>query len=630
MIVIRGTAAFRSRVDGAPLGEGDEPTGVLGEWFANIKLWRPQVALFVHRTTFLPVVLPLAPATGVLERFGQHLDELLRALGVPGPTIAAERAQRDAVRIAPTDDRTVLGVLNEYVQHLEWHRRDLGRLGPDDMSRASLRLAGMVVGPLRDRGSTPDRAVAALLGGGAAPDRRPVRAPGRRWLTLRVELVEGRGEVLWPRPGRILLVPSSTTFAQLADAIDTAFSRWDRGHLHRFRLVDGTEIVHVDDWGGEAPDGAIDDRGRVDRLAVGDQLVYEFDLGDGWMHVCQVTGGEADPRWLHGVAPDQPLAIDGWGAVPDQYGRRFAGDDGAGGVPKAPEPPLSDLPPLLPWWGPQRPRQPSVAGDVVALLADLTGGRRRLAWDGEAVGTLRSAVSTGDPDVLLPLLLTRETIEVAHLAGAGLLSALTTATDHTFDLASEIARDLAESLRNRLEPGDDVLADQLEDACGIEPLRHLRPALTDLDMLVELLTGEASEGDGWRLDTATGRWWPADPMGTSGEEEPSHWDEPDRWVATTDAATDSAGEAWQDMWAFAGDLEDGELGARLHEAIEGPGAFRRFRRVLEDQPDDVRHHWLHVRDERRRGRARAWMARQGWAVVPPPPPGSDGSTGHRD
>jgi hypothetical protein len=41
-------------------------------------------------------------------------------------------------------------------------------------------------------------------------------------------------------------------------------------------------------------------------------------------------------------------------AIPDQYGRRWADDDGDS--PKPPNPGLTDLPPLQPWWGPQSRR----------------------------------------------------------------------------------------------------------------------------------------------------------------------------------------------------------------------------------------------------------------------------------
>lgn len=50
----------------------------------------------------------------------------------------------------------------------------------------------------------------------------------RTWLSICVDLVEGHGEHLWPRPGRIFAAARSHAFAQLGRAIDDAFARWDR------------------------------------------------------------------------------------------------------------------------------------------------------------------------------------------------------------------------------------------------------------------------------------------------------------------------------------------------------------------------------------------------------------------
>ncbi len=46
----------------------------------------------------------------------------------------------------------------------------------------------------------------------------------------------------------------------------------------------------------------------------------------------------------------------GWGTIPDQYGRRWDGDDGGSPIP--PDPGLADLPALQPLWGgaPRRDR----------------------------------------------------------------------------------------------------------------------------------------------------------------------------------------------------------------------------------------------------------------------------------
>jgi len=173
----------------------------------------------------------------------------------------------------------------------------------------------------------------------------------RTWLSIRVELVEGRGEEYWPRPGRIFAAARSHSFAHLAEAVDGAFARWDRAHLHDFSFADGGRLTTPHPgWDEGAP--AIDDRkAKLSRLALGEQFAYEFDLGDGWTHLCTVGEARIDPLEVLGLIPNRPLAYWGWGAIPDQYGRRWEVDDGQAEPPADPGP--SDLPPLRPWWGPQ-------------------------------------------------------------------------------------------------------------------------------------------------------------------------------------------------------------------------------------------------------------------------------------
>lgn len=46
----------------------------------------------------------------------------------------------------------------------------------------------------------------------------------RTWLSIKVDLVGGRGERLWPRPDRVLAAARRHTFEELAATID-AFAR---------------------------------------------------------------------------------------------------------------------------------------------------------------------------------------------------------------------------------------------------------------------------------------------------------------------------------------------------------------------------------------------------------------------
>ena len=92
-----------------------------------------------------------------------------------------------------------------------------------------------------------------------------------------------------------------------------------------------------------------DRRTRLSRLKPGEQFVYVFDFGDDWAHLCTVGPERIDPLTTLGIEPAGPLPFWGWGDIPDQYQRRWNGDDGESRKPK--DPGLSDLPPLRHGWG---------------------------------------------------------------------------------------------------------------------------------------------------------------------------------------------------------------------------------------------------------------------------------------
>jgi hypothetical protein len=176
----------------------------------------------------------------------------------------------------------------------------------------------------------------------------------RTWLSIRVDLVAGRGENFWPRPGRLFAAARSHSFSRLAAAINLAFARWDLAHMHSFTVADGTGITQLELWDGEAPDGSLDSyQTKLSRLAPGEQFAYSFDFGDDWVHLCTVGAERIDPYETVGLQPSEPTPYLGWGNLPDQHGRRWDTDDGGGPEPKRPRDLLADLPALLPWWGPR-------------------------------------------------------------------------------------------------------------------------------------------------------------------------------------------------------------------------------------------------------------------------------------
>jgi hypothetical protein len=148
------------------------------------------------------------------------------------------------------------------------------------------------------------------------------------------------------------------TFGAFADAVDTAFGRWDFAHLHTFDLADGTLLIGPGQAWEDPPEdrpAQLSDAVRLSRLTAGEQFAYTFDMGDDWTHLCTVAESRVDPYEAYGMLPARPVPLWGWGDLPDQYGRRFDGDTVDGNpIPPQPDPPTSDLPPLLPWWGPGR------------------------------------------------------------------------------------------------------------------------------------------------------------------------------------------------------------------------------------------------------------------------------------
>lgn len=134
MLVIRGTKKLRDRVMGAPAGGEETSTTELGDWFATALFWRPHVVLLVNQRTFLPVFMELAPAATLLGRVPAAIEAVLRRHGVDEAFLTTEREAMNEVRLAPTNNRSVLGVMNEFAflsKHLGIPRADRDPCRPD-------------------------------------------------------------------------------------------------------------------------------------------------------------------------------------------------------------------------------------------------------------------------------------------------------------------------------------------------------------------------------------------------------------------------------------------------------------------------------------------------------------------
>jgi hypothetical protein len=81
VLIVRATKKLLDRIGPPNLGEGEQSTTLMGQWYATAMFWKPQIALFVNEPTLLPVLMPLAPAATLLARFPQQLAAVLAAHG---------------------------------------------------------------------------------------------------------------------------------------------------------------------------------------------------------------------------------------------------------------------------------------------------------------------------------------------------------------------------------------------------------------------------------------------------------------------------------------------------------------------------------------------------------------------
>lgn len=224
-------------------------------------------------------------------------------------------------------------------------------------------------------------------------------------------------------------------------------------------------------------------------------------------------------------------------------------------------------------------------------------------WDEDGLRALRGALHAQDGVALLAALRRGPVREVLQLTGDGVAGAAAQGLPG----AAEVAALLLGALQERGFRGDEELADRLRAVTGDAEIPLLRPLAVDLEMLAMLLEGDPAES-GARLDLSTGECWPAFADEPGPGPHPEEADDPERWLYVP-AQGSRAG--YRDMELFIEEVGDAALADRLRIAIGGRGAFRRFKDVLAgDEGSWSRYH--RFRDERQRGRARAWLAEEGY------------------
>jgi hypothetical protein len=300
---------LRDRVRGRVAADDEASTTQLGDWFATALFWRPHVALLVNERTFVPVLMPLAPASKVLDRMPAAIESVLRLHGVGEAFIAAEVTAMTDIRIAPTNSASVLGVMNGFAAHGE----ALWKLGlEEDVDALSLLLAQTPLRPLRARTGSPDRELAAIAGS-TPPDLDwprlravPLPSPSNSPIyQLKITIADTTPPV-WRR----VLVHGDISLDRLHDLIQAALGWWNH-HLHEFEFDEARfGVPDGDDW--EPPED--ERRARLDSLSKeGSTFRYTYDFGDDWGHDVVVEKVlPADP------SARVPACVDGGRACPPE------------------------------------------------------------------------------------------------------------------------------------------------------------------------------------------------------------------------------------------------------------------------------------------------------------------------
>ena len=115
MIVFRCTQRLAKRLRVALADDALPSTGVLGDWYANsLNVGHSRNVLCISACTLLPVILP-ARRSEFPGRFPYYLADILDLIGIPSRVIERETAEAEQSVFAKTQNRSLLGSLNDFV-----------------------------------------------------------------------------------------------------------------------------------------------------------------------------------------------------------------------------------------------------------------------------------------------------------------------------------------------------------------------------------------------------------------------------------------------------------------------------------------------------------------------------------
>ena len=157
MVTLRCTQKLLRRLE--VMDKPAASTTVLGDWYANILFLRPhQLVLCVSERSLLPVVLLAKETQTLAARLAGAAGQVLQKLGVAPSQIERELSEMRSFAYSRTQNRRVLGSLNDLIFQLSWYMHH----SPEkSLLEQSLHLAETPCSPIGY--SSPDRLTVELF-----------------------------------------------------------------------------------------------------------------------------------------------------------------------------------------------------------------------------------------------------------------------------------------------------------------------------------------------------------------------------------------------------------------------------------------------------------------------------------
>ena len=173
VVILRPTRKLRPLLAAAAVSRPGDTA--LGDWYVNrLVVDRQPLLLLVSSTSLLPMLVPARDVRGLADRLSNLVAARLRRMGIEAGTIAREQAAMSPVVVAPTVDRSVLGIMVDFAKTVPFHLEP-GQWNLESLAAVEDRLAETpcYAGRPGDGTIFPDQRAPALLRAKWASDAPP-------------------------------------------------------------------------------------------------------------------------------------------------------------------------------------------------------------------------------------------------------------------------------------------------------------------------------------------------------------------------------------------------------------------------------------------------------------------------